>query len=99
MGSSLVRDSYSVGTLSKFFTHNCSAILTASVLPRSVSALLNFLLPLQYQSSVVLYNEIMLFFTASFNASPDFRECEMLDYARTATNEQVEHIYVARSFP
>ena len=25
--SSLVRDSYCVGTLSKFFAHNCSAIL------------------------------------------------------------------------
>ena len=40
--SSLVRDSYRVGTLSKFFAHNCSAILTASVPPgRRVSALLN----------------------------------------------------------
>src|SRR6218665_212684 len=27
MGSSLVRDSYCVRTLSKFFTYNCSAIL------------------------------------------------------------------------
>ena len=26
-GSSLVRDSYHVGTLSKFFAHNCSAVL------------------------------------------------------------------------
>jgi len=25
-GSSLVRDSYCVGTLSKFFAHNCSAL-------------------------------------------------------------------------
>ena len=44
MGSSLVLDSYCVGTLSKSFAHYCSAIPTASKQPqRRVSALLNFL--------------------------------------------------------
>jgi len=40
-GSSLVRDSYCVGTLSKSFAHNCSAVLLHLRYP-CASAILNF---------------------------------------------------------
>ena len=51
--SSFVWDSYRVGTLSKFFTPNYSAIPLHFVLPKHVRELLNFLWERWYQCSVV----------------------------------------------